>query len=108
MEIENIEQIKDIVKMDSPSQSKLRSKKAVNKVSFKPCIYFNDVECRIPVCDMETCEKCPKGYIYCMDVKPNYLKQMLHKIIGIALFLVALIAEESIVYRIFEKLVRYF
>ncbi|MFC1767597.1 hypothetical protein ACFLZ2_03480 [Candidatus Margulisiibacteriota bacterium] len=99
METDNIEQVKEVAKINSTCDSKLEKKtKKINKTGGAPCIYFDDMLCRTPFCDLEICSKCPQGGIYCTDKVPNPLRKLLHKVIGLAMFFAAFLGEENIIY----------
>jgi hypothetical protein len=87
MGTEGIEQIADVSSPKSVGGSKVKNSKRI-LAGAKMCVYFKDMECRIPVCDMKVCEKCNEGYIFCTRV--NFIKSMLNRIllffIGIVLF----------------------
>ena len=85
MQAEGIEQIIDVGSPRSASESKVKNSKKVF-ASTHMCVYFKDMECRIPMCDMKACEKCNEGYVYCTRV--NFIKSMVSKIL---MFFVALI-----------------
>lgn len=75
---ENIEQVHEISGARSVGQTKVKNTKKI-LVAAKMCVYFKDTECRIPVCDMKACEKCPEGSVYCTRVA--FIKSMLQKIL---------------------------
>jgi len=80
MEPENIGQISNIPLTASVNESKIKDeKKTTTLTNGKKCIYFKDMLCRIPVCDMQACEKCNEGYIYCTRV--NFIKSLLQKVL---------------------------
>lgn len=87
METESIEHVADVSSPKSLGGSKVKNTKKI-LAGAKMCVYFKDMECRIPFCDMKACEKCNEGYIFCTRV--NFIKGMLNKIllffIGIVLF----------------------
>jgi len=78
MDTQAIEQIADVPPAKSLSQSKVRVAKKVVP-SGKMCVYFRDMQCRSPVCDMKICEKCPEGGAVCLRI--NFIKSMLQKIL---------------------------
>jgi hypothetical protein len=78
MEIEKIEQVSDVVSAKAVNDGKVKNeKKAV--FSGKPCAIFKDMECRIPLCDMDVCSKCSEGFAYCSRV--NYIKSLIQRIL---------------------------
>jgi hypothetical protein len=87
METEGIEQVADVSSPKSVSGSKVKNTKKI-LAGAKMCVYFKDMECRIPVCDMKACEKCSEGHIFCTRV--NFIKSMLKRIllfiIGVVFF----------------------
>jgi len=85
MGTESIEQIADVSSPKSLSESKVKNAKKVS-LKAKMCVYFKDMECRIPFCDLKACEKCNEGYIFCTRV--NFIKNMLQRIL---MFFVGLI-----------------
>ena len=85
MQAESIEQIINVSSPRSASESKVKNSKKVF-VSARMCIYFKDMECRIPICDMKACEKCNEGYVY--STRVNFIKSMIQKIL---LFFMSLI-----------------
>ena len=85
MESQQIEQVNNVPYTVSVSGSKVRNAKRITLKS-KPCIYFKDVDCRAPMCDMKVCEKCPEGTVICTKI--NFIKSMLQKVL---MFLVALL-----------------
>jgi hypothetical protein len=89
MEPENIGHISDIPLAASVNESKIKDeKKTTTMTNGRKCIYFKDMVCRIPVCDMKACEKCSEGSIYCTRV--NFIKSLIQKVlmvfIGILIF----------------------
>jgi len=78
MDTEAIEQIADVPAAKSLSQSKVKVAKKVVP-SGKMCVYFRDMLCRTPVCDMKICEKCPEGGAVCLRI--NFIKRMLQKVL---------------------------
>ena len=90
MDAEKIEQVTDVVSAKAVNDSKIKNeKKAV--FSGKMCVYYKEMECRIPLCDMDLCSKCSEGYAFCSRV--NYIKNMIAKIL---LFVLALITLSEI------------
>lgn len=87
METEGIEQIADVSSTKSVSGSRVKNLKRI-RPGGRMCVFFKDMECRIPVCDLKACEKCNEGYIYCTRV--NFIKNMLQRIlmffIGLIIF----------------------
>ena len=89
MDIENIEHIavEDVVATKSLNNSPVKMKKQVPATA-KPCVYFKDVECRAPMCDMEVCQKCPEGHGFCD--RTLLIKRMIQRVmlffIGFILF----------------------
>ena len=80
MEPEKIGQISDIPLTASVNESKIKDeKKTVTMTNGKKCVYFKDMVCRIPICDMKACEKCSEGYIYCTRV--NFIKSLIQKVL---------------------------
>jgi len=107
MEREGLDQIGDIANVNQSGGSRLERKiSKIGKPRGTPCIYFDDMVCKTPFCDMEICSKCPKGCSYCTDTSMNPLRKMLHKIVGIIIFLVAFIGEESMLYEVVSKLIK--
>jgi len=80
MENQSLEQIRisDIPQAMPLADSKVRNSRRVT-IKGKPCIYFKDMECRTPMCDMKICEKCPEGGAVCLRI--NFIKSMLQKIL---------------------------
>lgn len=87
MENQPVEQIQiaDVPHATALSQSRVRNAKRVG-IKGKPCIYFKDMLCRTPMCDMKICEKCPEGGAVCLRI--NFIKNMLQKIL---IFFISLI-----------------
>jgi hypothetical protein len=77
MAIENIEQVADVGSPRSVNESKVKHTKKL-RPDLKMCVFYKDMECRIPVCDMKACGQCNEGYVYCTRV--NFIKDMLQKI----------------------------
>lgn len=91
MEIDAIELVSDVPSMKKISESRVRNFKKV-AVAVKMCVYFKDKECRVPVCDMTICQKCPEGHGFCQRI--SFVRKMVQKVL---LFLAAfLIAAELI------------
>jgi len=78
MKAESIEQVSDVSSPKSLSESKVKNAKKVSS-KVKMCVYFKEMECRIPICDLKACEKCNEGYVFCTRV--NFIKNMLQKIL---------------------------
>lgn len=85
METEAIEQVADVPAAKSLSQSRVKNAKRIVS-SGKMCVYFRDMPCRTPVCDMKICEKCPEGGAVCLRI--NFIKRMVQKIL---IFIIGLI-----------------
>lgn len=77
MDIENIEQVSDVVATKSLNNARVKQAKKVPATA-KQCIYFKDVECRAPLCDMEVCQKCPEGHGFCS--RTLLIKSMIRKV----------------------------
>lgn len=75
---ETVEQVHEVNSARSIGQAKVKNAKKI-AVAAKMCVYFKDTECRIPVCDMKVCEKCPEGNVYCTRVA--FIKNMIQKIL---------------------------
>ncbi len=78
MDAESIEQVADVSSPKSIGGSKVKNLKRI-RAGAKMCVYFKDMECRIPVCDLKVCEKCSEGNIFCTRV--NFIKSMLQRIL---------------------------
>jgi hypothetical protein len=78
MQTENIEQIAGLTSPRSVNESKVKNSKKISS-SVKMCVFFKDMECKIPFCDMKACEKCNEGYVYCTRI--NFIKSMVQKIL---------------------------
>lgn len=76
----DIAHISDIPRAMPMSGSKVKDMKRV-ALKGKPCIYFKDMQCRAPVCDMKACEKCPEGTFLCARI--NFIKRMVQRILMI-------------------------
>ncbi len=85
MHPEAIEQVTEVPATKNMSGAKVKNAKKVVATA-KPCIYFPDVECRAPVCDMEVCQRCPEGHGFCS--RTLLLKRMIQRVL---MFLVALL-----------------
>jgi hypothetical protein len=85
MDTEKIEQISDIVSAKAVNGSKVKNTKKA-ETNGRMCVYFKDMVCRIPLCDMDACSKCSEGSQYCMRV--SYIKSMIQRIL---LFILAFI-----------------
>ncbi len=85
MDAEKIELVSDVVSAKAVSETKVKNDKKV-VLAGKPCVYFKDMECRIPLCDMDVCSKCDQGFAYCTRV--NYIKSMIQRIL---MFIIACI-----------------
>jgi hypothetical protein len=85
MDAESIEQVADVSSPKSIGGAKVKNLKKIRS-DVRMCIYFKDMECRIPVCDLKICEKCSEGHIFCTRV--NFIKSMLQKVL---LFLISFI-----------------
>lgn len=79
MNAENIEIVAEVPAAKSLSQSKVKNFKRAMSVTGKMCVYFKDMECRIPMCDMKACEKCTEGSTYCTRV--TFIKNLVKKIL---------------------------
>lgn len=79
MEAEHIEQVADVSSPKSVSGGRVKNMKKI-RLNAKMCVYFKDMECRIPFCDMKACEKCNSGYAYCTRV--TFIKNMLQRILA--------------------------
>ena len=75
---EIIEQVREVRGARSVNQAKVKTAKKIT-VAAKMCVYMKDTECRMPVCDMKICEKCPEGHVYCTRVA--FIKNMIQKIL---------------------------
>jgi hypothetical protein len=75
---EVIDRIHEVSGARSIGQAKVKNAKKII-VAAKMCVYFKDTECRIPVCDMKVCEKCPEGHVYCTRVA--FIRTMVQKIL---------------------------
>ena len=82
MGIENIEQVADVVATKSLDHARVKQTKKVPATA-KQCIYFKDVECRAPLCDMEACQKCPEGHGFCS--RTLLIKRMVQKLMIICI-----------------------
>jgi len=78
MENQPIEQITDVPLTMPLSHSRVKNAKHV-AIKGKPCIYFKEMQCRAPVCDLEICERCPEGGAYCTRI--NFIKKLVQKIL---------------------------
>ena len=79
MQPENIEQVADVPSPKSVSGGRVKNMKKI-RLDAKMCVYFKDMECRIPFCDMKACEQCNSGYIYCARV--TFIKNMLQRVLS--------------------------
>jgi hypothetical protein len=77
VENQQIEQIGDVPRTMPMGESRVRNAKKVT-LKGKPCVYFKDMECRAPVCDMDVCSKCPEGTGICMNM--DFMKKMIKRI----------------------------
>ena len=78
MGTEAIEQISDVSSPKNVSGSKVKNTKKIAQGA-KMCVFFKDMECRIPLCDLKACEKCNEGSVFCTRV--SFIKSMLQKIL---------------------------
>jgi len=80
MENQSVEQISDVPHAAPLAESRVRNTKKV-AIKIKSCIYFKDMDCRAPVCDMDICEKCPEGGAVCLKI--NFIKRMISRILAL-------------------------
>lgn len=105
MESEQIIPATRTEKITDSGDLKLKKDGKTGRVSNRLCMYFKNIICRVPFCDLEVCAKCPKGYVYCATGNPNPLKKMLHRVIGIITLLVSLIAGEEIAFELLKRMI---
>jgi len=88
MDSEEIEHVSEIASSKSLNKVRVNNSKKMSSI-VKMCVYLKDMECRIPICDMKICEKCPEGFVYCTRV--DFIRNMIKKVLVIFLcFLVFL------------------
>ncbi len=60
-------------------------KGTVREVAVKPrrCIFYKTLECTIPDCHYEICNRCPYGYMYSFS---ETIRDVFRKIISLAIF----------------------
>ena len=85
MENQQIEQVSDVPMTTPLGEAKVKNTKRV-AMKMKPCIYFKDMDCRAPVCDMDVCSKCPEGTGICMNM--DFMKKMIKRV---SMFLLTLL-----------------
>ena len=78
METEALEHVGEDVSAKPLNQSKVKNTKKISD-GLKMCVYFKDMECRIPICDIKACEKCNEGQTYCTRV--TFIKNLVQKIL---------------------------
>lgn len=105
MDTDIVKNVRESEKINDSSDLKLKKDGKASKVSNRLCMYFKNIICRIPFCDLEVCSKCPKGYVYCATGNPNPLRDMMHRVIGIIAFLISLIAGEEIALELLKRIV---
>jgi len=87
MDAELVEHIKEVPSAKPLNGSRVKNSKKIS-ISVKMCVYFKDMECRVPVCDMKVCEKCPEGGVYCTRV--SFIRSMVSKILSFLFILIFL------------------
>jgi hypothetical protein len=78
MEMEGMELVSDVPSMKKISDSRVKNSKRA-AITVKMCVYFKDKECRVPVCDMTICQKCPEGHGFCQRV--SFMRNMVQKVL---------------------------
>ena len=106
MEAENIDQVREISRTTQTNDAKLGVAENVNGQKDLQCLYFKDRTCRAPYCDSEVCAKCPRGCGFCLENSPNPLRKLLHKVMGMIVFLAAFIVEESVILEMLGRFIR--
>jgi hypothetical protein len=80
-----IEKIYDIASTRPLGDSRVKNAKKISE-NVKMCRFIKDMPCKLPLCDLKVCEKCPEGFAYCTRV--NFIKKMIEKVL---LFIISLI-----------------
>jgi hypothetical protein len=78
MDTGSIELIHDVPMTKPLDGAKVKNMKKINRMT-KTCVFFKDMECRAPVCDMEVCQKCSEGYGHCTRVA--LMKSMIQRVL---------------------------
>lgn len=78
MGAENIERIGDVMAAKPLNDTRIKASKKVPATA-KQCLYFKDIECRAPLCDMEMCQKCPEGHGFCS--RTILLRQLVSRVL---------------------------
>jgi hypothetical protein len=74
----SVEIVSDVISAKPLHDSRIKPSKKT-EIAIKKCAFIKDMECRLPVCDMKVCEKCPEGHVYCTRIA--FIKSLISKVL---------------------------